>query len=351
MLVTRITLRDVNGGVSAVSTWQDLLRRTREVPGVQAASLASTSLFSGNPSLMGLRTNGAPANPPDPTAGIVFISTGYFNTLGIHLVRGRDFDMRDNNVSAPPSAIANEAFVRKFFGGADPLGRKITKMANAPLWTTIVGIVEDAKFDDIRRPAPPLLYIPYAWWNEWIPPQFHPAHELSLQVRGAESASALASWLRRQAGGRFLTGEPVREQQLIGDTLVRERLLANVAGLFGVLALVLAALGVYGMVSYAVAERRREIGVRMAVGAAPRSILELMIGDCLLLTGAGILAGVIAGLVIARLANALLYGLAPSDFGTYVAAAGILLVVSLSAALIPAYRATKIDPIAVLRHE
>ncbi len=224
-------------------------------------------------------------------------------------------------------------------------------MANAPLWTTIAGVVQDAKFNDVRRPAPPLIYIPYGWFGQWIPPQFHPGHELSLQVRGPETQAALASWFRQQAGHRLVASEPIRERQLIDDTLVRERLLAKVASLFGVLALLLAALGLYGIVSYAVFERRREIGVRMALGAAPGSILALMLRDSALVTGTGILAGVITALAAGRLAKVLLYGLAPSDVATYVSAAIILLVVSSVAALIPAYRAMRIDPLSVLRYE
>jgi ABC-type antimicrobial peptide transport system permease subunit len=259
--------------------------------------------------------------------------------------------MRDSSATAPSVGIINQAFVRKFFGSANPLGQKITKMANTPLWTTITGVIEDAKFSDLRQPAPPLLYIPYSRVNQWIPPQFHGDGSLWLQVRGRQSVAGLSSDLRRLTEQRFTAGTVIAQHQLIDDTLVRERLLANVANLFGGLALLLAALGLYGIISYAVVERRREIGVRMAVGAGPISILVLMLRESALLGAAGTSGGIVAALALTPLAKAQLYGLAFNDLTTFAGSAGTLLVIIFVATLIPASRAARTEPISALRYE
>jgi putative ABC transport system permease protein len=231
------------------------------------------------------------------------------------------------------------------------VGRKLTKMANAPVWTEIVGIVRDAKFNSLRESAPPMVYVPYSRITEWIPPQGNPGLSMSLQVRGHQGLSSFATDLRREAGPQFTIGEIARQQQLIDDTLVRERLLASVASLFGGLSLLLASLGLYGIMSYAVVQRRQEIGIRMALGAAPKAILSLMLRDSATIVVVGTLAGALLAAFSTRLAKAFLYGLAPNDPATFIAAALVLLAAALVAALIPAYRAAETDPMIALRNE
>lgn len=172
-----------------------------------------------------------------------------------------------------------------------------------------------------------------------------------LQVRGHGSAASLAGELRREIGQQFTIGEVSRQQQLIDDTLVRERLLAAVASLFGGLALLLAALGLYGIMSYAVVQRRQELGIRMALGAAPKSILGLMLRDSARIVGLGTIAGILAAAFSTHLTRALLFGLAPDDPTTFLTAAVVLFAASLAAAFIPAYRAAETDPMTALRHE
>ena len=248
-------------------------------------------------------------------------------------------------------AVVNEAFARKFFGSENPVGRQLTKMANAPEWTEIVGIVKDAKFGNLRDADPPMIYVPYGRISQWIIPQGHPGLSMSLQVRGRQSPSSLATALRSEAALQFTVGEITQQQQLIDDTLVRERLLASVASFFGALSFLLAALGLYGIMSYAVEQRRQEIGIRMALGAAPRAILSLMLRDSAAVVGAGTLAGSLLAIVSTRLAKALLYGLAPNDPATFIAAALVMVAASLVAAFIPAYRAAGTDPMIALRQE
>ena len=315
----------------------------RALPGVEQASLSSSALFTGEPPLSGIRTTAAKPLPADPITGRLFVSTGYFQTLGIQFVSGRDFE--SNGV------IVNQAFVRKFFGNENPLGRRLTNLANTPVWTEIVGIVQDAKYGSLRENPPPMIYIPYGRIADWIRPQGHPGESMFLQVRGHQGPPSLAASLRREIGPRFTIGEVSRQHQLIDDTLVRERLLASIASLFGGLALVLAALGLYGIMSYAVVERRQEIGIRMALGAAPQAILGLMLRDSFRIVGLGVVVGIPAAAFSTHVARALLFGLAPNDPATFLAASILLLAASLLAAFIPAYRAAETDPMIALRDE
>jgi putative ABC transport system permease protein len=135
VLVTRIAFQRPGDEKNFLPAWSELLRRVRTLPGVEQASLSSAGLFTGAPPLGGIRTTAAKALPTDPTTGQLFVSTGYFQTLGIQFVSGRDFESRDNDSGSPPLAIVNEAFIRKFFGNEKSLGHKLTKLANAPLWT------------------------------------------------------------------------------------------------------------------------------------------------------------------------------------------------------------------------
>jgi putative ABC transport system permease protein len=351
VLVSQIFVQAPGDEKSLLPAWGELLRRVRALPGIEAASLSSASLFSGDPGLTGLRTTAVKPPPADPVAGELFVSTGYFQTLGIQLVSGRDFEPHDNNSGSLSFAVVNEAFARKFFGNENPLGRKLTPMANAPRWTEIAGVVRDSKYNSLRDAAPPMIYIPYSRITDWIRPQGHPGLSMSLQVRGRRVPSSFAADLRREAGPQFRIGDVSRQQQLIDDTLVRERLLANVANLFGGLALLLAAMGLYGIMSYAVVQRRQELGIRMALGAAPQAVLRLLLGDSVLVVTVGIIVGILGAASIARLSKALLYGLAPNDPVAMITASAVLLMASLVAAFIPAYRAAKTDPVIALRHE
>lgn len=331
--------------------WTNLLGRVRVMPGVENASLTSGALFDDAPHWIGLRTNARQNPPVDPTAVILFISPDYFRTLGIHFVKGRDFRDRDSQGNFPATVIVNQAFARKFFGKEDPLGHKLTKMADAPKWTEIVGIVGDAKVGSLRNPAPPVLYEPYAQMTSWLPPQAHPGLEMTLQVEGAQGVASFAARLHREAGSQFTIGTVSEQQQLIDNSLVRERLLSRVANVFGALSLMLAVLGLYGVMNYVVLQRRQEIGIRMAVGAAPTNILHLMLRESTVIIFLGILTGLAIAAVVTRSARALLFGLTPNDPGVFITASCILLTATLIAALIPAFKASAIDPMTTLREE
>ncbi len=330
--------------------WSKLLRRVQAMPGVTKASLTSEALFDGAPPLVGLRTNARQSAPADPTAVILFVSPDYFQTLAISFVDGRRFEDRDRP-NSPAMAVINQAFARKFFGQENPIGHKLTKMADSPQWTEIAGVVKDAKFDSLRNVAPPILYVPYGQMTNWIPPRAHPGFAMTVQVAGDQGIGSFTAGLRREAGSEFKVAGVSEQQQLIDNTLVRERLLSRVATLFGILSLVLAALGLYGVMNYTVVQRRQEIGIRMAVGAGPAKILHLILQE----STAIILLGIVTGLVLAgigtRFTRALLFGVAPNDPRAFMTASCILLVATFLAALIPAYRASATDPMISLREE
>lgn len=351
VLVTRIALQGPGSETRFAPVWSEFLRRVRTLPGVEQASLSSGALFSGEPSFMGIRTASGSVVPTDPLTGTLFVSNGYFQTLGIGFLAGRDFRPGDNDDRAPRCAIVNQSFVRKFLAIRNPLGSRLTKLANAPVWTEIVGIVKDTKYGSLRENPPPMLYVPYGRMAEWISPQGHPGDSLFLEVLGHEGRASFAVDLRREAGQRFTIGEMYRQQMLIDDTLVRERLLATLANLFAGLALGLAMVGIYGIVSYAVIRRRQELGVRMALGAGSTAIVGLMLREWARIVGAGTIIGMLAAAFSSRLARALLFGLAPGDAATFLAACVLLLAASIMAAFLPAYRAVKTDPVITLRQE
>lgn len=351
VLVTRIELQTPGSEASFVPAWSELLSRVQTLPGVEQASLSSGGLFRGGPALMGVRTAYGKAVPADPLTAELFVSPSYFRTLGIGFLAGRDFRPGDNQSAAPMCAIVNQSFARKFFGSRNPLGSRVTKLANAPIWTEVVGVVEDAKYNSLRENPPPMMYVPYGRMTEWISPQAHSGDSMFLQVRGHQGPASLASDLRRDIGQRFKIGEVFRQRQLINDTLVRERLLSTLASLFGGLALLMAVLGLYGIVSYAAIQRRQELGIRMALGAAPAAIVGLMLRESARIVGVGIIVGTLTAAFSTRLARALLFRLGPNDAMTFVAACILLLAASMTAAFIPAYRAAETDPMITLRQE
>jgi predicted permease len=349
VLVARLTLPHQGNGTSPFYAWHKLIQAVRSFPAVEHASLSSSALFDGEPQLMGIRTNAAESQPADPVTGLSFVSTDYFSTLGMKVTSGRDFQTIDERLPGAAVAIVNQAFAGKFFAHGDPIGQKITKMANDPLWTEIVGVVEDVKVNSLRNAPPPMIYVPFGQISDWLPPQA--GLSLFLQVSGRQNLRALSAELRRRLPSSFVVEGIFRQQQLINDTLVRERLLANVANVFGVLAFVLATAGLYGIMSYLVAQRRQELGIRMAMGAEPSSIMTLVIKESTRVVVPGIILGLIASRLASSWVRTWLYGLAPDDAGTFLAASICLIAGLLGAAVIPAFRAAKENPMIALRKE
>jgi putative ABC transport system permease protein len=324
----------------------------RAVPGVAGASLSFITPVTGQ----GWNGNVDVSDmPPLPgRQAMTFknaITTDWFATLGTPLIAGRSFTDADRR-GAPLVAIVNQAFARRFMNGASPIGhvvrdRAVPGLKNNDVPKEIVGVVADAVYRNLREPIPPTLYVPLAQVNESFA-----LPSVSLSVRSDTGSPAVLS---RSVAAAVASVNPDLDVtfrplgSLIDASLAQERLIATLAGFFGGLALLLAGLGLYGVTSYAVSRRRSEIGIRMALGAAPGGVVRLVLRRVALLVGTGVIAGIVVSLWAARFVETLLFGLAPRDPMTLAAAALILSAAGALAGWIPARRASRIDPAQVLR--
>jgi putative ABC transport system permease protein len=324
----------------------------RSVPGVADASLSVITPVTGQGWNGNVDVSDVPPLPGRQSMTFKnAVTPDWFETFGTPLTAGRYFNDGDRR-GAPLVAIVNQAFVRKFMNGASPIGhtvrdRPVAGLTNNDVPKEIVGVVADAVYRNLREPIPPTLYVPLAQLNESFA-----VPSISLNVRSSTGSPALLS---RSVGAAIagvnsdlaVTFRPLAS--LVNASLTQERVVATLSGFFGGLALLLAGLGLYGVTSYAVSRRRSEIGIRLALGAAPGGVVRLVLARVALLVGAGVIAGVLVSLWAARFVEALLFGLTPRDPMTLVAAALILAVVGALAGWIPARRASRIDPAQVLR--
>jgi predicted permease len=276
------------------------------------------------------------------------ISPDWFRTLGIPLVAGRDFTEQDRK-GTPAVAIVNQALARAFLNGASPLGRTLTLWLPRDTPLEIVGVVGDSVYGSLREAVPPTVYTPFARIDG--PPLMLANVSLSIRASGAPSllANSVTSALQTVDPRLALTFRPLADQ--VNASLVQERLVAMLSGFFGGLALLLAGLGLYGVTSYSVARRRAELGIRMALGAAPRAVVRLVLSRVAMLVGTGVVAGAVFSLWASQFVAALLYGLQPRDPATLVGAALTLAAVAGLAAWLPAWHASRIDPAVVLRDQ
>jgi predicted permease len=276
------------------------------------------------------------------------VSPEFFEAYGQRLVAGRNFTDRDRD-GAPLVAIVNEAFARTFLNGANPIGhtlRRFPVRADEPS-LEIVGVAGDAVYRRLREPIPPTVYSPVMQSSDGLP-----SSEYNLNVRAAaESLPLLTRSIADAIGGvnkdLALTFRPLSDQ--IGASLTQERVVALLAGFFGALALLLAGLGLYGVTSYAVSRRRTEIGIRMALGAAPAGVVRLVLSRVSMLVGLGVLIGAGISFWAAQFVATLLYGLEPRDPVTLAGSVAVLAAIGAVAGWLPARRASRIDPAVVLR--
>ena len=274
------------------------------------------------------------------------ISPGYFRTMGIPLLAGREFTARDDR-AAPPVAVINETMARRFFPDADPVGKRIriSHYMGEAVAHEIVGVARDAKQMSLNDEVGLEMY---------VPDQQYPWLSTALVVRTRTDAAAIVPAVRR-AVSQVDKNQPATNaktmEQLIAESTSQPRFYALLLGAFAALALVLAAVGIYGVTSYSVAQRTHEIGIRMALGAQSRDVLRMIVGQGLVLTLAGVAVGLAASLALTRVMSGLLYGVGATDPATFAAVSLLLLCVALVACYLPARRATKVDPLIALRHE
>ena len=328
---------------------REILERLRTTPGVASASASVFTPLSGGGWNGQVAVDGyTPSSRDDGEVFFNGVSDGFFATLGAPLLAGRDFDSGDAAASQPV-AIVNESFVQRFFRGANPVGQRVTveDSGGDDEALYVVGVVPDTKYRSMREEREPLVFRPLSQLGG----PDRPALELVLRGRGAAS-----SLMRTVTGavGQMNGSISIRYRTLeaqMDDSLARERLLALLSGLFGGLALLLAVVGLYGTMAYSVAQRRGEIGIRIALGAARARVMQLVLGEAGRLLVAGLLLGAVVALVATRWVESFLFGLAPSDPATWAAAATTLGLAAVAACAIPAWRAARMDPNAVLRAE
>ncbi len=321
-------------------------------PGVASAAVSVVTPVSGSSWNFLVEIPGAPARPERERVSFMnLLSPGFFRTMGTRLIAGRDFADSDRQ-GAPDVAIVNEAFARKFFNGENPVGRTVTlpSFSKDPATShEVVGYVQDAVYRSVRQDIPPTLYVPLAQRKD-VP------SGVSISARAATSSPArlikpLADSLAGVDQDLAISFRLLAEQ--VNASLIQERMVAILSGFFGVLALLLAGLGLYGVTAYAVSRRHTELGIRMALGAAPGGVVRLVLRRVALLVGSGVALGVVLSFATAAVATktltTMVYGLKPEDPLTFAGAAVVLAAIGAMAGWIPARRASRIDPAIVLR--
>src|SRR5579871_285666 len=331
---------------------EDYYRRLHErlsaLPGVESHSIAVVPVLENNEWDNWVTIEGYAAKPdgrPDPH--MQYCSPGFFKTLKIPVVRGRDFTERDIK-GAPKVGIVNQKFAKRYFGASEPLGRHIGMGIDPGTKTDIeiVGVVGDTKYENMREEIPDELYVPFD--------QKGFAGGGTMYVRAGSDTAGTIDLVRSQAR-TVDPGVPVYDMRTMTDqleiSLLTERLLATLSSVFGLLATLLAALGLYGVMAFMVARRTREIGIRMALGAGHRSVLWMVLSETLTVAGVGVAIGLAGTVALTRLVQAQLFGVNPIDLLTMAGAALGITAVTAMAGYIPARRATTIDPMNALRWE
>jgi predicted permease len=337
-----------------------LLERVSALPGINGMAFAQTGLLEGNEWDSSMSVEGYEAKPgEDMNPFCNAVSAGYFKTMGIPLVAGRDFDDRDArflDAGEPDSqrdptykvAIVNESYAKHYFGTRSPIGRHIGFGANPGTKTPIeiIGVVKDAKYTGVRDEIPRQVFFAFLE-NDFV-------GSAVMYVRTTNQPDAAFGAIR-QAARQLDANLPIYNlrtlEHQIDQSLLNDRLIATLSTAFGVLATLLAVIGLYGVMAYTVARRTREIGVRMALGAVPGDVVWLVMREVLALVGTGIALGLLAAWGLGRVISSQLYGVSATDPVTIAAAAGLLLVVALLAGYVPARRATRVNPVLALRYE
>jgi predicted permease len=330
--------------------WDEMVENLKSVPGVEAVALASWPLLSGNNDNEFVSINGAP--PTNVLANFLSVSSQWIGTMKIPLADGRDLRPTD---ASPHTAIVSKEFARQFFGGQDPVGKSFATMGadGRPDKYEIVGLVDDAAYNDVRDPWARVVYIPLHSLD--AKGVLQPIDSATVIIRTVSNNPAeLASTLRQhlQRAEPALRVSNIRTQkELIYAQTIRERLLAMLAAFFGCIALLLAGIGLYGVLTYSVLQREREFGIRIAIGARIGSIARLLTREVFAMVLVGAVVGLALGLASVRYVETLLFGVKGTDSTMLILPATVLFAATLLAALPAVMRAAKIDPAIMLRAE
>jgi predicted permease len=323
--------------------WQPLLERLQRVPDIESVSLSPWGLFEGPGRNKGVRVPGRAADAYMPW--YLPVSPGFFATMRIPLVAGRDFEWRDAQQETPSAVIVNESFARHYFPGESPLGKRFFRVDGGATLAPqdIIGVARDAKYTSLREPAPPTVYDPY-----------RPGPAAMVQIRTRLDLGALTATLRDElprARGGFRLNDAILQSTFVNNTLVRDRAMALLSVFFSLVAIALVIVGLYGVLSYSVVQRTREIGIRLALGARPARVARFVLSEVGPMTVVGLVAGAAGATFAGRFITPLLADVRPADVWSVGAPLGCLLTGCALAALIPAVRAIRIRPAIALRNE
>jgi predicted permease len=324
--------------------YRRLIDRVEGVPGVRSAALASCELASGCGDASDIYVPGVPHANGETDAQERRVTNKFFATTGLPLIKGRGFADSDTEAS-PPVVVVNEEFVREFFNAKDPIGQYYGYDAENSRRFQIVGVVSDSRINDIRESAPPTAY--HSLLQDVIDAE-------SLNVRTFGDPAELMPKIRdivHSIDPNLPITDSSTVAELVSNSLSQQRLIARLTSIFGALALSLASLGLYGVISYTVARRTSELGIRIALGASRAAVLRLVFKQVLVVIAIGLLAGLVLSLLSARAVSSLLFGLSPYDPATMLGAIAVLVVVSLTSGLKPAWRAAQVNPNEALRSE
>jgi predicted permease len=327
--------------------WEDfqreLLEEVRSVPGVLNAATTTNAPLLGSSWEHGIRIGSQEGN-----SKFTWVSPEYFETMGIPVIQGRSLT-REDTASSQRVALVNETFVRRYLSGANPIGQTLRTSPEPDYPATvyeIVGVIPDTKYNDLRGQTPPMTFAPASQFpgqGPWT----------VVMIHSNLAAAAIAVAAKRVIAEKHpdVVTQFADFQKEIRDGLVVERLMATLSGFFGLLAVLLAVVGLYGVISYIVAMRRNEIGIRMALGASRGDVIGIIVRQTLVLLTLGVGVGIVLALAAVRSASSLLFGLQPNDPLTFAGASALLLTIALIASFLPARRASRVDPMVALRYE
>ncbi len=339
-------------GPSVVRFYDGLAERLKRAPGV-----TGVTVMNGLPPNRDVNANDTDIDgytkqtEEDPIENIDYYqiaTVGYFETMGIPIVDGRAFEPAD--ITRGKTVIVNEALVARFFRGRNPIGGRLSPDVESLGWFTIVGVARDVKQGGVDQKTGTEIYL----LAEQAAAAGFPQRNMNVVVRSTLPAASLRGAVEAAVRESDPSLPIIRYRamdEVFAEAVSRPRLLANLLGIFAGLALLLAALGTYGILSYMVSERRREIGIRMALGAAKQSVIRMVMGQGVAIAGAGLVAGLLGALALNRVMTTLLFGVAPADPTTFVVVAATIVAVAVVACFLPAQRAAQVDPMVVLRDE
>ncbi len=332
-----------------ITFFEEVLRRVRELPGVHSVAVAGNLPLTYNGDSMPIGVEGIPDPPPDQAADVIYraIGPGYFGTMGISLVRGRDFTDQDT-ADTRYVVVVTEKTAQHYWPGQDPIGKRIkpgSSTSDAP-WREVIGVVKDVRQNDFIAPPKMQMYFSYRQLRDLAPN--------ALVVRTSVDPLSLATSVRN-AIWSVDKDQPVADidsmDHIVAGAVARQRFSMLLLAIFAGLALVLAAVGIYGVMSYSVAQQTREIGIRIALGAQRGDVLKMTVKQGLKLVGFGLVIGLASALVLTRVMATLLFGISATDPMTFTSISVVLLAVAILASYVPALRATRVDPLVALRTE